>query len=144
MFSLTKIFIAVLIAFSVYVANVNQLNSYRVQMESSEQQKIITFSLYIDEAATYLQSNPSSTGNITSYIIPPTWLGTTSDISVYAQSGKGYVVINKSPGLYGALIEKTGGSASLGLTINDSILINDGTTQMKPASIPNNKIVFIL
>lgn len=144
MFSLTKIFIAALIAFSVYLANVNQLNSYRVQMESSEQQKAITFLLYIDEVSTYLQSNPSSTGVITSYIILPTWLGKSSDISIYAQSGKGYVVMSKSPGLYGLLLEKTGGSASLGLSTNNSIVFNDGTSIPKPTQISNNKIVYIL
>ena len=95
--------------------------------------------VYVDAA-----SNPNASGILTNKLALPSWFKQTNGYTVYSDSLNTFVYTPAYPGLMSRLRTMTHGSKTLGISNQNTIILNGGLAVSKPAAVPANQVVFIL
>ncbi|HHP2613941.1 TPA: type IV pilus biogenesis protein PilM [Enterobacter roggenkampii] len=100
--------------------------------------------VYVDAANIYTNSNPNTSGILTNKISLPTWFKQTNGYNVYNDGINTFIYTPSTPGLMSRLRTMTKGSKTLGLSNQNTIILNGGLELPKPAIVPANQVVYIL
>jgi hypothetical protein len=133
--------IVLLVVSAILMSSAQTRNKVNYDLSTIDK-KSTDFLIYANSLDSYIKANPSYSGDVSSLITLPTWIGKDTNIKTYAANGRGYVYVANMPGLLSTISKMTNESSQLGIT-NSSQIVTNGGSITKPSYIPINNVVYV-
>ncbi|PHM25090.1 type IV pilus biogenesis protein PilM [Xenorhabdus budapestensis] len=120
-------------------------NFFDGREDYNETLKLNKASLFLNYTAAfdaYYLSNGGANGDVTNFVLLPSWLPVDSSIRMYISSGAGYIFMPSASGVLSEIMKRTDYSAWVGFSDDTSIITLSGKLN-KPSFIPANYIVYV-